>query len=124
MFNFTIMFGGLFLRTDFSVIHNGRSAGRRGGLHTLNLSYCTGFTNVDALAADPALNTLNLWGCTALTTVDALAGAAALHTLDLYDCIGLTSVDALGATPAMQTLILTNCYGLTNSVDYQLNNSI
>ena len=76
-----------------------------GGVHTLNLSHRTGIIDVSALGG---VHTLNLFGCTGITDVSALGG---VHTLFLYGCTGITDVSALGG---VHTLYLDGCTGITD----------
>jgi hypothetical protein len=76
-----------------------------GGVHTLNLSNCRGVTDVGMLGG---VHTLNLSGCSGVTDVSMLGG---VHTLDLSCCRGVTDVSMLGG---VHTLDLSGCSGVTD----------
>ena len=59
-------------------------------VHTLNLSYCTGITDVSALGK---VENLNLSFCYRITDVSALGKVKNLH---LLYCTSITDVSALG----------------------------
>ena len=75
------------------------------GIHTLYMSWCTGITDVSALAG---IHTLDMYGCTRITDVSALAG---IHTLYMYGCIRVTVVSALAG---IHTLNISDCAGITD----------
>ena len=60
-----------------------------GRVHTLNLSFCTGMTDVSALGT---VHTLNLSHCTSVIDTSALGH---VHLLDISDCNGIIDVLAL-----------------------------
>ena len=74
-------------------------------IHTLDLSWCTGITDVSALSK---VHTLDLSWCNSITDVSALGN---VHTLKLACCKGITDVSALGK---VHTLDLTCCTGITD----------
>ena len=76
-----------------------------GALHTLNMYACDGVTNVSALGS---LHTLNMWRCWRVTDVSALGG---LHTLVVAECYKVTDVSALGG---LHTLGMYGCTGITD----------
>eukprot|EP01137_Pigoraptor_chileana_P003573 Opistho-2@43955 len=75
------------------------------GVHSVDLSYCEGFSGVSALAG---VHKPNLSGCTGVTDVSALGG---VHKLNLTECIAVTDVSALGG---VYKLNLTECIAVTD----------
>ena len=81
----------------------------RRDLHTLDLSNCSGVSDVSALASCANLHTLKLTGCFAVVDVSALASCSSLHTLDLSGCKGLANVSELAGCASLHTLKLSRC---------------
>ncbi len=114
---------------------------RMRGLRSLNLSYCTGLKEAEAIHGLTGLEnldsldlfsckglerlpdlhrmrrlrSLNLSYCTGLKTAEALHGLTQLENLDslsLYGCIGLESLPDLSGLHELRTLNLNYCTGL------------
>ena len=90
----------------------------KNSLHTLNLSYCRGVTDVSALGKCASLHTLDLSFCSGVTELGALAGCASLHTLNLSntnvddkDLNKLANSESL--KNSLHTLDLRGCRGVT-----------
>ena len=84
------------LRWKYRRVHNNaqfdalaRCANTLRHLHTLEISGCTGITDVSALAG---IHTLYMRGCTGITDIRALAG---IHALYMSGCADITDVSAL-----------------------------
>ena len=60
-------------------------------IHTLDLSFCQGVTDVSMLGT---VHTLNLWNCRGVTDVSMLGS---VHTLDIWNCPGVADVSMLGS---------------------------
>ena len=73
-------------------------------LATLNLSGCTGITDIAPLANCAALTSLGLGDCTGITTLAPLASCAALTMLNLVGCTGITDIAPLASCAALTTL--------------------
>ena len=58
------------------------------GLHTLDLSYCKGVTDLGGLAHRSLLHTLDLSGCRGVTDVSILAQCSKLHRRDQRERLG------------------------------------
>ena len=98
---------------DLNELANSESL--KNSLHTLNLSGCSGVTNVSTLAGCTSLHTLNLSN----TNIDdealkELAKLPNLHTLNLSGCSGVTNVSTLAGCASLHTLDLTGCYSVTD----------
>jgi internalin A len=86
----------------------------RGKAAFLNLSGCTGLTDLAPLAGLTCLQSLYLNGCTGLTDLAPLAGLASLQSLYLNSCTGLTDLAPLAGLASLQLLDLGGCTGLTD----------
>jgi hypothetical protein len=93
-------------------------------LHTVNLSRCTGITDVGMRALSqgcPHLHSVNLRDCTSITNAGVVAfseGCADLHTLDLSGCRDISDASMVALSrgcPYLHTVNLSGCQGLTNA---------
>ncbi|KAH8607473.1 putative leucine rich repeat protein (LRRP) [Trypanosoma vivax] len=60
-------------------------------LRTLDLSHCTGITDVSPLSVLSSLRTLDLSHCRGITDVSPLSTLSGLEVLDLSGCTGVRS---------------------------------
>ncbi|KAH8607483.1 putative leucine rich repeat protein (LRRP) [Trypanosoma vivax] len=83
-------------------------------LRTLGLSHCTGITDVSPLSELSSLRTLGLSHCTGITDVSPLSVLSSLRMLDLSHCTGITDVSPLSELSSLRTLDLSHCTGITD----------
>ncbi|KAH8607555.1 putative leucine rich repeat protein (LRRP) [Trypanosoma vivax] len=86
-------------------------------LRTLDLSHCTGITDVSPLSELSSLRTLDLSHCTGITDVSPLSKLSSLRTFDLSHCTGITDVSPLSTLSGLEVLNLSGCTGVASGVD-------
>ena len=80
----------------------------------LDLSGCTGITDIEPLAALTQLTELSLAGCTKLVEFSPLAKLVKLVTLNLDHCSGLTDLSPLSRMKQLRSLNVSGCLKVTN----------
>jgi internalin A len=81
-------------------------------LWSLDLTGCTGLTDVSGLSGLTNLWSLDLTGCTGLTDVSGLSGLTNLWRLNLSGCTGLTGLFGLSGLTKLNVLDVSGCTGL------------
>lgn len=83
-------------------------------LQTLDLSGCTGLTNVASLGKLPSLDGLQMWGCTNVTDLTGLGGIKHLRSLWAGGCLKLRTLNGIEGATNLTYLNVDGCSGLTN----------